>query len=48
VWSQARDAAEFVTHGYEVEDVQPFDLFPQTRHIENVITFRDNRQRAAE
>ena len=28
----------FVAAGYRLERVQPFDLFPQTRHIENVIT----------
>lgn len=25
---------------YEIVDVQPFDLFPQTRHIENVVTLQ--------
>jgi len=28
----------FVTNGYKIVTVQPFDLFPQTRHIENVVT----------
>lgn len=37
--TQARDAKWLVGHGYRVERVQPFDLFPQTRHIENVMTF---------
>jgi 23S rRNA (uracil1939-C5)-methyltransferase/tRNA (uracil-5-)-methyltransferase len=37
--TQARDAAVLVRGGYVVTEVQPFDLFPQTRHIENVITF---------
>jgi tRNA/tmRNA/rRNA uracil-C5-methylase (TrmA/RlmC/RlmD family) len=25
--------------GYRITSVTPFDLFPQTRHIENVIAF---------
>lgn len=37
--TQARDAAAIVAQGYTMERIQPFDLFPQTRHIENVITF---------
>jgi tRNA (uracil-5-)-methyltransferase len=37
--TQARDAKLIVAEGYEVVDVTPFDLFPQTRHIENVMTF---------
>ncbi|KAJ1407252.1 S-adenosyl-L-methionine-dependent methyltransferase [Ochromonadaceae sp. CCMP2298] len=37
--TQARDAKSIVAEGYQVLDVSPFDLFPQTRHIENVITF---------
>jgi tRNA (uracil-5-)-methyltransferase len=32
--TQARDAAGILGHGYEITSVQPFDLFPQTRHIE--------------
>jgi len=36
--TQARDVKELVAGGYAVEDVQPVDLFPQTRHIENIIT----------
>ena len=37
--TQARDAKEIVAAGYSIVDVTPFDLFPQTRHIENVMTF---------
>ncbi len=37
--TQARDARILVEGGYEISCVQPFDLFPQTRHIENVVTF---------
>jgi tRNA/tmRNA/rRNA uracil-C5-methylase (TrmA/RlmC/RlmD family) len=36
--TQARDVADFVAAGYAVAAIQPFDLFPQTRHIENVVT----------
>jgi len=32
--TQARDAAGIVQAGYKIKLVQPFDLFPQTRHIE--------------
>ena len=34
VTTQARDAAGIVAAGYDITSVQPFDLFPQTRHIE--------------
>jgi len=37
--TQARDARFLLERGYDIEEVQPFDLFPQTRHIENVIVF---------
>jgi 23S rRNA (uracil1939-C5)-methyltransferase/tRNA (uracil-5-)-methyltransferase len=30
--------AEFLEAGYRIERIQPFDLFPHTRHIENVIS----------
>ncbi len=36
--TQARDIACLYAGGYTIEAVQPFDLFPQTRHIENVVT----------
>ena len=36
--TQARDLKPLLAAGYRLEEVQPFDLFPQTRHIENVIT----------
>ena len=35
--TQMRDLKEFLTEGYELTEVQPFDLFPQTRHLECVI-----------
>jgi len=42
--TQARDAAKLVAghagnRGYQISNITPFDLFPQTRHIENVMTF---------
>ena len=38
--TQARDLKILIEGGYIVERIQPFDLFPQTRHIENVVTLR--------
>jgi tRNA/tmRNA/rRNA uracil-C5-methylase (TrmA/RlmC/RlmD family) len=38
--TQMRDLKEFFTAGYELTAVQPFDLFPQTRHLECVVTLR--------
>lgn len=32
----ARDLKMFVAHGYELESVRAFDLFPQTHHVETV------------
>jgi 23S rRNA (uracil1939-C5)-methyltransferase len=32
----ARDAKRLVAVGYHLEQVTPFDLFPQTYHIESV------------
>lgn len=40
--TQARDVGFLVESGYRLGAVQPFDLFPQTRHIENVITLLRN------
>ena len=37
--TQARDAQRLVQAGYSIVAVQPFDMFPQTRHIESVIVF---------
>eukprot|EP00929_Paragymnodinium_shiwhaense_P117356 TRINITY_DN8784_c0_g1_i2.p1 TRINITY_DN8784_c0_g1~~TRINITY_DN8784_c0_g1_i2.p1 ORF type:complete len:243 (+),score=29.32 TRINITY_DN8784_c0_g1_i2:138-866(+) len=34
--TQARDLQDFVTAGYTLTRVTPFDLFPQTRHLEAV------------
>ena len=35
----ARDAARLIAGGYKLTDVTPFDLFPQTYHIESVSVF---------
>lgn len=36
--TQMRDLVKFTEAGYELRKVQPFDLFPQTRHLECVVT----------
>jgi len=36
--TQARDLNEFIEGGYRITRIQPFDLFPHTRHIENVVS----------
>ncbi len=36
--TQMRDLKAFLAAGYTLAAVQPFDLFPQTRHLECVIT----------
>ncbi len=38
--TQMRDLKGFLSSGYALTAVQPFDLFPQTRHLECVITLR--------
>ncbi len=38
--TQMRDLKTFLAAGYQLAAVQPFDLFPQTRHLECVITLR--------
>ena len=36
--TQVRDLKLLAAGGYELVDVQPFDLFPHTRHLECVMT----------
>ncbi|HEY2573935.1 MAG TPA: SAM-dependent methyltransferase, partial [Verrucomicrobiaceae bacterium] len=36
--TQMRDLIKFLEAGYALVKVQPFDLFPQTRHLECVMT----------
>jgi 23S rRNA (uracil1939-C5)-methyltransferase/tRNA (uracil-5-)-methyltransferase len=38
--TQMRDLKMFSASGYELTGVQPFDLFPQTRHLECVATLK--------
>lgn len=38
--TQMRDLRQFLEAGYALAAVQPFDLFPQTRHLECVITLQ--------
>jgi tRNA/tmRNA/rRNA uracil-C5-methylase (TrmA/RlmC/RlmD family) len=38
--TQMRDLTHFLGAGYELTAAQPFDLFPQTRHLECVLTLR--------
>jgi len=40
--TQMRDLKSFLAAGYRLTAVQPFDLFPQTRHLECVITLVKN------
>jgi len=35
----ARDAARLIAGGYTLQQVTPFDLFPQTYHIESISLF---------
>jgi 23S rRNA (uracil1939-C5)-methyltransferase len=35
----ARDAARLINGGYKLRQVTPFDLFPQTFHIESISFF---------
>lgn len=35
----ARDAGKLVNHGYQLDVVQPLDMFPQTEHVELVAKF---------
>ena len=40
--TQARDASGLVENGYKITSVLPFDLFPQTRHIECLMILDKN------
>lgn len=36
----ARDSAELLQFGYVIQSVQPFDMFPQTHHLETVVHYK--------
>lgn len=40
--TQMRDLKSFLAAGYTLTAAQPFDLFPQTRHLECVLTLQRN------
>jgi tRNA/tmRNA/rRNA uracil-C5-methylase (TrmA/RlmC/RlmD family) len=40
--TQMRDLRHFLAAGYTLTAAQPFDLFPQTRHLECVLTLQRN------
>ncbi len=41
--TQLRDLKQFQAAGYRLTKVQPFDLFPQTKHVECVMSFTKDR-----
>lgn len=41
--TQARDAKYLQDNGYQIKSIQPFDFFPQTKHIENVILLENSK-----
>lgn len=42
----ARDAAALVSSGYQINDVDAFDLFPNTPHVETVVSFEKTSAQA--
>lgn len=42
----ARDLVDFRRQGYEIQRVQPIDLFPQTHHVETVVKMERKRAKA--
>lgn len=45
--TQMRDLRLFLASGYTIKRVQPFDLFPQTRHLECIVTLVNERAHAS-
>ena len=41
--TQVRDVIKFIDNGYRIREMQPFDMFPQTYHIENVVVLDKNK-----
>ena len=37
--TQARDL-EYLTETYGIEEIQPFDMFPHTHHLENIVSLK--------
>jgi 23S rRNA (uracil1939-C5)-methyltransferase len=37
--TQARDLTR-LTDSYDIEEVQPFDMFPHTHHLENIVSLK--------
>jgi len=33
----ARDIKSLISNGYSIKSIQPFDMFPQTEHVETVL-----------
>ena len=40
--TQMRDLNLFIQNGYKLTRTQPFDLFPQTRHLECIMTLNNH------
>lgn len=38
----ARDAADFIAHGFSLQEITPIDLFPHTPHVEILSVFHRN------
>jgi 23S rRNA (uracil1939-C5)-methyltransferase/tRNA (uracil-5-)-methyltransferase len=45
--TQMRDLQHFLAAGYTLQAAQPFDLFPQTRHLECVLTLQKTENQHA-
>ena len=35
--SLARDLKGFISHGWQIEKIMPFDFFPKTKHLETLV-----------
>lgn len=36
----SRDLAQLIQHGFQIDTVQPIDMFPQTHHIETIVLLK--------